>query len=305
MSAEPVPRDERARTAGVDARYGPAPARPGGAAVPPPDPGFDLRPWLDVVAAAFGGGANVVMQLSWPEVGYGVQESVVERGKIFLHPWKRARTTGTYLAVALLGSDSDREVFGRAVDTAHQQVRSGRDSPVRYNAFSVELQKWVGACLVRGPWDYYCRVFGPPDPWTAEQFYRHASRLATSLQVPEAVWPPTFEDFWRYWEEGKRRVHIDDPTRAYLEDILSARFLPWPFVLGGPFVRWVNVGFLPPEFRQAMQITWTARDERRLRLLLRLVRWARGITPGLLWRFPMYLNIWDVRLRHRLGVRMV
>src|ERR1044072_9256983 len=112
----------------------------------PPDPDLDLRPFLDALAAAFAGGANVVMQLSWPQVGYGVYESRVDSGKIFLHPWKRARTTGTYLSVALLGTDRDRELFRAAVNTAHAQVRSTADSPVRYNAFDPDLQLWVAAC---------------------------------------------------------------------------------------------------------------------------------------------------------------
>ena len=47
------------------------------------------------------GGANVVMQLSRPGVGYGVVESRVESGRIDRHPIKRARTTFTYLAVSV------------------------------------------------------------------------------------------------------------------------------------------------------------------------------------------------------------
>ena len=49
------------------------------------------------------GAANVVMQLSWPEVGHGVAESTVTSGSLMHHPWKRARTTFSYLAVAILG----------------------------------------------------------------------------------------------------------------------------------------------------------------------------------------------------------
>lgn len=71
------------------------------------------------------GAANVVMQLSWPGVGYGVVESKVESGSLIKHPWKRARTTFSYLAVAILGRSEDRTAFREAVDVAHRQVRSG------------------------------------------------------------------------------------------------------------------------------------------------------------------------------------
>ena len=54
--------------------------------------------------------ANVIMQLSAPPVGYGVLESPVDSGNVYKHPFKRARTTGTYLAAATIGTDNDREV---------------------------------------------------------------------------------------------------------------------------------------------------------------------------------------------------
>ena len=48
----------------------------------------------------------------------------------------------------------------------------------------------------------------------AERFYRHGSRLATTLQVPADRWPATLEDFWAYWEQGQARIRIDEPVRA-------------------------------------------------------------------------------------------
>lgn len=41
------------------------------------------------------GGANVIMQLAHPAVGYGVFESRVETGQINRHPVKRTRTVPT------------------------------------------------------------------------------------------------------------------------------------------------------------------------------------------------------------------
>lgn len=284
----------------------PGPPDWGGRLVPEPDPTYDVRPWMDLLAAAFGGGANVVMQLGWPPVGYGVQESVVDSGKIFLHPWKRARTTATFLSVALLGTDEDRAAFRAAVDTAHRQVRSTPRSPVRYNAFDPELQRWVAACLFVGAWDYRAAVHGPVSDDDAEQFYRHAARLGTTLQVRRELWPPTIAEFWEYWEAGKQRVHIDATTRAYLLDILEVRFLPRTLqALLGRWMRWVNTGFLHQEFRDQMGLRWTARDQRRLERVCRVVRALRGVTPGVLWWGPAYLNLWDLRTRRRLGLRLV
>jgi uncharacterized protein (DUF2236 family) len=86
------------------------------------------------------GPANVIMQLARPGVGYGVLESRVESGRADLHPIKRARTTFTYLTVAVAGSDAQKEAFRRAVNRAHAQVYSTPESPVQYHAFDVDLQ---------------------------------------------------------------------------------------------------------------------------------------------------------------------
>src|SRR5690349_25067731 len=86
------------------------------------------------------GAANVIMQLARPGVGYGVVESKVDSGNLLKHPWKRARTTFQYLAVAIIGTAEDRAAFREAVNGAHRQVKSTPDSPVRYNAFDRDMQ---------------------------------------------------------------------------------------------------------------------------------------------------------------------
>ena len=57
-------------------------------------------------AAALAPAANVIMQLALPGVGYGVLESPVDSGNVYKHPFKRARTTGTYLAAAVYGTEA-------------------------------------------------------------------------------------------------------------------------------------------------------------------------------------------------------
>lgn len=70
--------------------------------------------------------ANVVMQLANPAVGYGVARSKVEDGRLDRHPIKRARTTGSYLAVAVLGNVEDRRRFREA------RRRAARAGAVRW-----------------------------------------------------------------------------------------------------------------------------------------------------------------------------
>jgi uncharacterized protein (DUF2236 family) len=271
-----------------------------------PRPRRRLVDRIDGIGGVLAGTANVIMQLSWPEVGYGVIESKVESGQVTRHPLKRTRTTFTYLSVALLGTDDERRLYRQAVNGSHAQVRSGADSPVAYNAFDPELQMWVAACLYWGAMDVATRFGAGMDEEEAEEFYRSASTLGTTLQVRPDMWPADRQAFEEYWRRGLERVSIDPTVRRYLYDLATLRFMPAP-------VRWLQgrsslfftTGFLPPEFRAAMGLEWSARDQARFeRVIGRIAAVSRRL-PGSLRRFPFNWFLWDFRVRARFGRRLV
>lgn len=256
--------------------------------------------------ALMAGTANVIMQLSWPEVGYGVVESKVESGQVTRHPMKRARTTFTYLAVALMGSPEERAVYRKAVNGSHAAVRSGPDSPVQYNAFDPALQLWVGACLYQGTVDVAVRMNGPMDDATADAFYLAAAPLATSLQVRPESWPPDRRAFAEYWDRALERVSIDPAVRRYLHGLATLAFLPAPVRwVQGRFHLFVTKGFLPPRFRDAMGYEWTAQDQRRFDRMIRLLATVSRRLPPAVRRFPFNYYLWDFRVRVRFGRRLV
>src|ERR1700758_3703173 len=144
--------------------------------------------------------ANVIMQLSLPGVGYGVLESPVDSGNVYKHPFKRARTTGTYLAAATLGTAADRALIRAELDKVHARVRSNPSSPVSYNAFDPKLQLWVASCLYRYYVDMHEFLYGPLDDESADAVYLDARKLGTTLQVRTGMWPAdraAFDEFWK------------------------------------------------------------------------------------------------------------
>jgi uncharacterized protein (DUF2236 family) len=250
--------------------------------------------------------ANVIMQLSLPGVGYGVLESPVDSGNVYKHPFKRARTTGTYLAVATIGTESDRELIRAAVDTAHRQVRSTSSSPVSYNAFDPALQLWVAACLYRYFVDQHEFLYGPLDEATADAVYRDAERLGTTLQMREDMWPPDRVAFDDYWKRSLERLRIDPPVRNHLHGVAAVAFLPWPLpALAGPFNLFATTGFLAPEFRAMMRLGWTEVQQRRFEWLLAALRLADRLVPHQAWILGYRLYLWDMRFRARRGKRIV
>ncbi|HZA08494.1 oxygenase MpaB family protein [Mycobacterium sp.] len=250
--------------------------------------------------------ANVIMQLAMPAVGYGVLQSPVDSGNVYKHPFKRARTTGTYLAAATVGTDTDRAMIRHAVDGVHARVRSGPTSPVCYNAFDPRLQLWVAACLYRYYLDQHEFLYGPLDDAAADAVYQDAKRLATTLQVRDDMWPPDRAAFDEYWKRSLDELRIDPPVREHLYGVASLAFLPWPLRLtAGPINLFATTGFLPPEFRSLMRLRWTNKQQRRFEWLLAGLRIADRVIPPRLWTFGYELYLRDMRSRARRGKRIV
>lgn len=256
--------------------------------------------------ALLAGPANVVMQLARPPVGHGVVESTVESGQLFRHPLKRARTTFTYLAVALHGTDTERRAYRRAVDTVHAAVRSTPSSPIAYSAFDPDLQLWVAGCLYRGIVDTRRAFLGPDDPATAERIYAASAALATTLQVPAHRWPADRAAFERWWDGELAAVAIDETVRSYLVDLVGLRFLPRPVpVLFGRAHRFVTTGFLPQRFRDELGLDWGPCRQRRFDRLTAVARAVVRWSPRPLRTFPFPLMLWDLRRRIRTGRPLV
>jgi uncharacterized protein (DUF2236 family) len=246
------------------------------------------------------------MQLSWPEVGHGVAESKVESGSLAKHPWKRARTTFTYLSVAILGSDDERRAYREAVNGAHRYVRSDENSPVSYNAFNRELQLWVAACLFIGFEDTHQLLHGKMTPVQAEEFYRSSSTLGTTLQVTEDMWPATRADFDRYWNIACERVAIDDTVRDYLNDLIALRMVRWPLRIAfGELLRFLTTGFLPPLFREQLAMEWSEDDRRRFEHLFIFVSFVNRFVPRFVRHLPSRVLMRDLERRIRSGRRLV
>lgn len=252
------------------------------------------------------GAANVVMQLSWPAVGHGVAESTVTSGSLMHHPWKRARTTFSYLAVAILGNAEDRAAYREAVDGAHRQVRSTPASPVKYNAFDRELQMWVAACLFVGLEDTYQLLRGELSPHNAEVFYRSAFTLGTTLQVTEDQWPATRAEFDDYWNCACERVLMDDTVRGYLTDLINLKMIS-PLLRPGNrmLLKFLTTGFLAPVFRDALGMHWSDRRQRWFEWLFLLVSFANRFLPQFVRQGGSYLLLWDIRARVRRGKALI
>jgi uncharacterized protein (DUF2236 family) len=244
--------------------------------------------------------ANIIMQLSRLPVGHGVTESKVESGRLDRHPIKRSRTTLSYVAVAMLGTDAERALMRREVNRSHRLVRA--DGPVAYNAFDRDLQLWVAACLYQGTEQVYEMLWGRLDPESREIFYRHGARFGTTLQVPEELWPADRAAFEDYWNASLDLVQTDKATRAFLLGLTDLRFLPPRLArAAGPLHRFLTTGFLPQRFRDELGLTWTAQNQAHFDRFIRASALLNRALPRSVRAFPFNAYLWDFRRRVRTG----
>ncbi|MCR5980608.1 DUF2236 domain-containing protein [Gordonia jinghuaiqii] len=253
--------------------------------------------------------ANVIMQLANPKVGYGVHESRVPSGNAIKRPIKRGRTTGTFLAVALMGSDEDKAYIHEKVGRIHDQVYSTDTSPVRYSANDSRLQLWVAVCLLKYFIDQYELLYGPLTAAEKETVLADAHPLGTALNVPADKWPASYDALLAYWNAELAALRIDDPVRDELRSLADLSFLEYragtlgtlAHVTLGPLLCYAVKAGLPPEFREMMHWTWTESDARRYRTTLAGFRLVDPLLAPVL-RGIFRVNILDLRLRRKLGI---
>lgn len=254
------------------------------------------------------GAANIIMQLSMPGVGRGVVESRVDSGSAYRRVIKRQRTTGQYLAVALIGSRSDRQAYHDAVRDVHSHVHSTPTSPVRYSANDPHLQLWVAMCLFKGFIDSWELTYGRLDDATRDHLLAQGKHLGTTLEMRGHDWPASYREFEKQWAATLPALAIDDDVRGHLAALADLTFLDaqWGPVgravsrTLGPQLKFMTRATLPSEFRELMGWTWTPRDQRRFERLVELHRALDIVVP---WLNPLLLRLYlvDLRVRRTLG----
>ncbi|MFF2851126.1 oxygenase MpaB family protein [Streptomyces sp. NPDC058001] len=287
-----------------------APPTPSDPSPPPPDGILwdivgDIRTLLSLSSA-------LALQVAHPAVGAGVDDHSVFR----TDPWGRAERSLRSLLLWVYGGEA-AVAEGRRLRRLHRTIK-GTDAHGRpYHALTPHHYAWVHATGF--PVMRHARGYLWQRPYTdAEErrLYGEWLRVGRVLGLRDRDMPQTVEEFWPYYREvlaheveltkiAAELTTVDPtvppPDRGPLLVRLPLRAL-WP-LLRGPFARFrrfLTVGLLPPEAREAIGLPWTARQERRLRHFGRAVARLVPLLPDRVRYLPMAR---EARRRH--GVRQV
>jgi uncharacterized protein (DUF2236 family) len=177
---------------------------------------------------------------------------------------------------------------------------------------STDADGTVHKALASGPWAWimltapYAYSVGaryftrrPLAKADEERFYTEVMQVARNLHVAEKEIPPTYDAYLKHFDDVLAHTLVAHPTTyRFLE---ATRTVPPPptmpavlrpvwraaMAVPGRLQHFVTVGTLPPKAREKLGLPWTARDERRLRMLGRAVATVVPLLPERMRYFPI------------------
>ncbi|MET7543181.1 oxygenase MpaB family protein [Streptomyces sp. NPDC005507] len=243
--------------------------------------------------------AALTLQVAHPAVGAGVDEHSVFR----TDPWGRGERSLRSVMLWVYGGDAAAQE-GRRLRQLHRTIR-GTDTRGRsYHALTPAYYAWVHATgfpVYRQAQRYLGRR-----PFTEGQerrLYAEWLQVGRILGLHDRDMPQTVEEFWPYYRKVladeieltrvvRELVAVDvpvpPPDRGPLPVRLALRAL-WPVLLPplARFRRFLTIGLMPPDAREAIGLPWTPVQERRLRRFGAVVRWVAPLLPERLRYLPM------------------
>ena len=260
----------------------------------PIDPGTRLWDETGLVTFSLTTGAAFALQVMHPAVGAVVGEHSVFRTDAI---GRAQRSIASVMTWVYGGEEALRE--GDRLRELHAPLKSTVDG-VKYTALASGPWAWI---ILTAPYAYTtaARYFAKRPMTRAEEeaYYAEIVQLARNLHVAEKEIPPTYDAYLKYFADMIDEQLVAHPT-AY-DFLESTRHTPPPIDMPavlrplwrlamdvpGRVQHFVTVGTLPAAAREKLGLTWTARDERTLRLLGSVIGRVLPLLPERLRYFPI------------------
>ncbi|WP_111602278.1 oxygenase MpaB family protein [Streptomyces sp. Amel2xB2] len=264
----------------------------------PPPPGGLLWQAAGEVRTLLSLPSALVMQVAHPAVGAGVDEYSVFR----TDPWGRAERSLASVQLWVYGGAEGVEE-GRRLRRLHRGIQGVDAHGREYHALAPANYAWVHATGF--PVYRYARLRLGPRPYTPQEerrLYAEWLQVGRLLGLRDRDMPQSVEEFWPYYRrvldrelehtavvgelvDVRRPVPPPDRGPRALRVVLRTVWpVLWP--AAARVQRFLTVGLMPPDAREAVGLPWTPRQERRLRMLGRVVRTLFPLLPERLRYLP-------------------
>ncbi|RRO20668.1 DUF2236 domain-containing protein [Saccharopolyspora rhizosphaerae] len=258
-------------------------------------PGSYLWDHAGLITFSLTTGAGFALQLMHPSVGAVVDEHSVFRTDAI---GRASRSIASVQTWVYGGEEALAE--GDRLRAMHAPLKSTDAAGVTHHALASGPWAWI---TLTAPYAFTtgARYFSrrPLAAVERESVYGELKQLMRNLHVVEKEIPPTYDDYLARFDEIVKSPLVAHPT---VHDFLRAsRTIPPPLTvprvlrplwraaahLPGRLQHFVTVGTLPEAARAKLGLNWTRSDERKLRLLGRVIAAVVPLLPERLRYFPI------------------
>ncbi|MCU1699452.1 MAG: hypothetical protein JWR34_5515 [Mycobacterium sp.] len=278
------------------------PVAPGGYEAPPLPLGPDsitwkyFGDWRGMLQGPWAGS----MQNMHPQLGAAVEEHSI----FFQERWPRLLRS-LYPIGGVVFDGERAPQTGAEVRDYHVDIKGVDAQGRRYHALNPEVFYWAHSTFFVGTLIVAERLAGGITEAEKRQMFDEHVQWYSMYGMSMRPVPKTWEEFQVYWEHTCRNV-LENNKAA--RDVLDLSELPKPpfaakmpdgmwalqrkYVVHPLFV-WFTVGLYHPAVRELMGYTWSERDERRHRLLGKVIGKVFRLVPPRHRMHPRARGGWD------------
>jgi uncharacterized protein (DUF2236 family) len=220
----------------------------------------------------------ILLQLAHPLIAAGVYEHSSFRASPLTAVRRLHHTVQSMLALTF-GDSARRQAAIDGIRAIHRRVHGRLPEAVGpfaagtpYSAEDPDLLLWVHATLLDSIPLIYERVVGPLSDDERDRYCIEAAPVAIDLGARAEETPQSWQALQTYLDAMYRSGHIvvSEQARELAEAVLSSGH------------RQVTLGLLPIDVRRDYGYSWDLRCERRVEMILQLIRTARRLSPRVL-----------------------
>ncbi|NVI93229.1 oxygenase MpaB family protein [Actinomadura sp. BRA 177] len=248
-------------------------------------PGSLLWEQMGLYTSAIAGDSVFILQVMHPAIG-----TVVDRRSSFrTDPLGRAARSFASVQTWVYGGRTAIEE-GKRLREMHKSLSAVDEEGQRHHALSAEPWVWVHLT------GFYAAVtaskYFAPAPMTKDeeqQFFDEFLQLGRILRVPERMLPASIPEYWDYFDDMVANTLVPHKVAHEVLGQMSQVPPTVPKLLrpavaplseaGGRLGRLITVGTLPEAAREKLGLSWSAADERRLRLVAQVIGRSTPLLP--------------------------
>ncbi|ORV28519.1 hypothetical protein AWB98_09805 [Mycolicibacterium conceptionense] len=289
-------------TSGSAAVAAGCPAAPGGYEAPPIPLGPDsltwkyFGDWRGMLQGPWAGS----MQNMHPQLGAAVMEHSI----FFQERWPRLLRS-LYPIGGVVFDGHRAPQTGAEVRDYHVDIKGVDAQGRRYHALNPEVFYWAHSTFFVGTIIVADRLAGGISEADKRQLFEEHKQWYSMYGMSMRPVPETWEDFQVYWEHMCRNVLENNQAARDVLDLselpkppFAAKLPDWMWALQSKYVVhplfvWFTVGLYHPAVRELMGYTWSDRDEKRHRLLGKVIGHVFKLVPRRRRMHPRARTAWD------------